>query len=80
MPRKPDDNQKLDKRWNFFVNENEKLEFLLALAKNGKQQCQSAALRAFMYLYANDDEVKNKIHNIIKDFIVYKRNGKISVL
>lgn len=78
MPRKVDALTAYDKRWNFYVNEIEKSEFMIELAKAGKSRCQSAAMRAFMFLYAHDQEVQDKVNKIIDDFIVYKENGKIS--
>ena len=80
MPRKTTVTTAKDKRWNFYVNEIDKAEFLIALTKSGKQKCQSAALRAFMYLYANDESVKEKVNSIVDDFLVYKENGTISLL
>lgn len=65
-------------RWNFYVDEKDKVEYTIALAKSGKQKAQSAGLRAFMYLYINDSEVRDKINSIIDNFIVYKANNKIS--
>ena len=65
-------------RWNFYVDEKDKVEYTIALAKCGKQKAQSAGLRAFMYLYANDPEVRDKINSIIDDFVIYKANNKIS--
>ena len=80
MPRKTTVTTAKDKRWNFYVNEIDKAEFLIALTKSGKQKCQSAALRAFMYLYANDERVREKVNSIVDDFLVYKENGTISLL
>ena len=78
MPRKPE--KPLSLRWNLYVNEDDKLNYLLALAKCGKQQCQSAGVRAFMHLYAQDETVRNKVNDIIDNYIVYKDNGSISKL
>lgn len=80
MPRKVSRCEGLTQRWNFFVNPINKSEFILALAKNGKSRCQSAALRAFMYLYTTDSEVADKINAIVDDFIVYKGDNNISKL
>lgn len=80
MPRKTTVTTAKDKRWNFYVNEIDKAEFLIALTKSGKQKCQSAALRAFMYLYANDKSIREKVNSIVDDFLVYKENGAISLL
>ena len=80
MPIKKDVNSKHDKTWNFYVNEIEKCNYLLALNKAGKPRAQSAGIRALMYLYVNDIEVHNKVNTIIDDFIVYKKNGEISQL
>ena len=80
MPRKTTQLTAKDKKWNFYVNECEKIEYLMALTRAGKQRCQSAGLRAFMHLYCVDEEVRNKINAIIDDFLVYKENGNISQL
>lgn len=80
MPRKPSKTEALDKKWNLYVNEIDKADYLIALAKSGKSRCQSAGVRAFMYLYANDEEVRNKVNAIIDDYLVYKDNGSPSLL
>lgn len=80
MPRKPNDFNKLDKRWNFYVNEIDKAKFILELVKAGFPNCQSAAMRAFMHLYANDEVVREKANAIMEDYIVYKKNGNESLL
>jgi len=78
MPRKVDINSEHTKKWNLYVNELEKLDYILALTKAGKSRCQSAGIRAFMYAYANNEIVRNEINKIIDDFIVYNDNNKIS--
>ena len=78
MPRQPDIENVHNIKWNFYVNPIEKANYLIALTREGKARCQSAGLRAFMYLYALDKEVRDKINNIIDDFIVYKENGDMS--
>ena len=78
MPRIVDPTTNHYKKWNLYVNEIEKSEFLMALVKSGKARCQSAALRAFMYLYVNDLEVRNKINTIVDKYLVYNNNGTIS--
>lgn len=80
MPIKKDITNNHDKMWNFYVNEIEKANYLLALNKCGKPRAQSAGIRALMYLYVNDIEVRYKVNTIIDDFIVYKKNGEISQL
>ena len=80
MPRKTTPLTAYDKKWNFYVNEGERIEYLMALAKVGKSRCQSAGLRAFMYLYCHDEEVRDKVNEIIDQFLVYKENGKTSLL
>ena len=80
MPRKVSKENALNQQWNLFVNPIEKTEFILALTKSGKSRCASAAVRAFMKLYATDEIVRSKINNIIDDYIVYKENGDKSVL
>lgn len=80
MPRKVDINSGHTKKWNMYVNEIEKLEYLKALVKSGHSNAQSAGVRAFMYLYANDEEVRNKVNAIIDDYIVYKQDGSSSRL
>lgn len=64
--------------WNFYVNKIDKMNYLLALTKNGKSRCQSAGIRALMHLYINDPEVQSKVNDIIDDFLVYKQDGTIS--
>ena len=80
MPRKVNSMTEHSKKWNMYVNELEKANFLIALTKSGKSKCQSAAVRAFMYLYANDDVVRNKVNAIVDNFLGYKENGQISKL
>ena len=78
MPRKLNVNDKLCIKWNFYCNPIRKAEYLIALQKAGKHKCQSAGVRAFMYLYVNDEVVRNKVNEIIDDYLVYKDNGDIS--
>jgi hypothetical protein len=78
MPKIVDVNTNHYKKWNMYVNEIEKMEYLMALTKAGKSRCQSAAVRAFMYLYANDEVVREKVNAIVDDYIVYKENGESS--
>lgn len=80
MPIKTTQLTNHSKKWNLFVNEIEKSEYLAALAKSGKFRAQSAGVRAFMYLYVNDQDVRNKVNAIIDNFIVYKDNGDPSLL
>ena len=67
MPRKPDNTLKL---WNLYIDENDKLHYLLELTKSGKQRCQSAGIRAMMHLYTVDEDVRNKVNSIIDNFVV----------
>ena len=67
MPRKVDINSGHTKKWNLYVNEIEKLEYLKALVAAGFSQAQSAAVRAFMFLYATDKETRDKIKKLIPD-------------
>lgn len=78
MPRKPDIENVHNLKWNFYVNPIEKAEYLIALTKSGKARCQSAGIRAFMYLYAQDEELRTKVNSVIDNFIVYKENGDMS--
>ena len=80
MPIKTNNLTKHDKKWNFYVNEIEKCKYLEALQKSGKAKAQSAGIRALMYLYISDADIRNKVNTIIDDFIVYKKNGDISQL
>ncbi len=80
MPRKPEPGTELGKKWNMYVNEHERLEYMLALAESGHPRAQAAGIRAFMFLYVNDKEVRDKVNKIIDDFIVYKQNGDSSIL
>lgn len=80
MPRKIDIYSAHTKKWNLYVNELEKIKFLKEVVNSGKQRAQSAAIRALMYLYINDKEVRDKTNAIIDDFIVYKNNGEVSIL
>ena len=80
MPIKTTQLTNHSKKWNLFVNEIEKSEYLITLAKSGKLRAQSAGVRAFMHLYVNDPEVRDKVNAIIDDFIVYKDNGEPSLL
>jgi hypothetical protein len=80
MPRIVDNQTNHYKKWNMYVNEIEKTEYLLALTKAGKARCQSAAVRAFMFLYATDEVVRNKINAIVDKYMVYNDNGSESKL
>jgi hypothetical protein len=80
MPIKTNRFNNHSKKWNLFENEIEKTEYIVALVKSGKSRAQSAGVRAFMHLYATDEDVRNKVNAIIDDFIVYKENGKPSLL
>lgn len=80
MPKKVDVYSEHTKKWNMYVNEIEKLEYLKALIANGHANAQSAGVRAFMFLYANDEVVRDKVNAIIDDYIVYKANGETSRL
>lgn len=75
MPKKKDFNVK----WNFYTSLTSKLDYVLALAKSGKQRQQSAGLRAMMDLYVNDPIVRDKVNAIIDDYAIYKQNGEISI-
>lgn len=68
-----------DVKWNFYCNKMDKLNYLMALAKSNKVGAQSAGMRAFMYLYTVDEDIRNKVNSIIDDYIVYKSNGTKSV-
>lgn len=80
MPIKTTTTTKHDKIWNFYVNEIEKCDYLVALKKSGKPKAQSAGIRAMMHLYCLDEDFRNKVNTIIDNFIVYKKNGEISHL
>ena len=80
MPRKVDVNTSHDKKWNLYVNEVEKLEYLSALIAAGHRDAQSAGVRAMMHLYVTDPVVRDKVNAIIDDFIVYKKDGNPSKL
>lgn len=80
MPRKTTINDALNQKWNFYCNSIDKAAYQLELTKCGKSRCQSAAVRAFMYLYVNDKEVRDKINLIVDDFLVYKEDGSTSIL
>lgn len=80
MPRKITSPADTMDKWNFYVSKLEKAEFIKALVINGKDRAQSAALRALMHLYVNDQTIQNKVNDIIDEFKVYKQNGKPSKL
>ena len=80
MPRKVDNTTNHYKKWNMYVNEIEKAKYLLALTKAGKARGQSAAVRAFMFLYANDEVVREKVNAIVDRYLVYNDNGSESKL
>ena len=80
MPRRTTIDTAHDKKWNLYVNEIEKLEYLKALIASGHSRAQSAGVRAFMYLYANDEVVRDKVNAIINDYIVYNKDGSQSQL
>lgn len=78
MPRKVDVNSGHTKKWNLYVNEIEKLEYLKALVASGFANAQSAAVRAFMFLYATDEETRKKVNELIPDYLVYNKDGSTS--
>lgn len=78
MPRKVDIHSSHTKKWNMYVNEVEKLEYLKALIEAGHPRAQSAGVRAFMHLYATDPIVREKVNAIINDYLVYKDDGELS--
>ena len=78
MPRKTTTTTELSEKWNFYINQVDKAEYQVALVKSGKPRAQSAGLRAMIYLYVHDEDIRAKVNNIIDDFIVYKQNGKTS--
>lgn len=80
MPRKTTVETAHDKKWNLYVNEIEKLEYLKALIASGHNNAQSAGVRAFMHLYVTDPEYRAKTNAIIDDYIVYKKDGNPSQL
>lgn len=80
MPRVVSQLEAKSKRWNMYISELEKAEFMTELLKNGKVGAASAAVRAFIHLYINDNEVKEKVNSIIDDYIIYNKNGTPSKL
>lgn len=80
MPRKTDINTSHDKLYNFYINEIQKYNYLIALKQSNKDKAQSAGIRAMIHLYCNDIEFRDKVNSVIDDFIVYKQDGKISQL
>ena len=80
MPKKVDINSGHTKKWNMYVNEIEKLEYLKALIAAGHKDAQSAGVRAFMHLYVTDPIVRDKVNAIIDDYIVYNKDNSPSKL
>lgn len=79
MPRKPSDLEQMNK-WNFYLPELLKAEFIKALVSNGHIRAQSAALRALMELYSTDKEIQEKLKPLIDKHLIYKQNGDLSRL
>lgn len=79
MPRKPSDLEKMDK-WNFYLPELLKVEYIKALVENGHMRAQSAGLRALMELYTTDKELQEKVKPLIEKHLIYKQNGDPSLL
>lgn len=68
------------KKWNLYVNEIEKLNYLKALVEAGHPRAQAAGIRAMMHLYVTDVDVREKVNSIIEDYIIYKKDGSTSQL
>lgn len=68
------------KKWNLYVNEIEKLNYLKALVEAGYPRAQAAGIRAMMHLYVTDSDVREKVNSIIEDYIIYKKDGSTSQL
>ena len=68
------------KKWNLYVNEIEKLNYLKALVEAGHPRAQSAGIRAMMHLYVTDINVREKVNSIIEDYIIYNKDGSTSQL
>ena len=80
MPRQPNQLEACDKKWNFYVNEADKVNYLIALSNSGKQRCQSAGLRAMMHLYSVDTDFRDKVNQVIDNYLIYRESGKPSHL
>lgn len=78
MPKKVNIHSGHTKKWNMYVNEIEKLRYLQALIDAGFPKAQSAAVRAFMFLYATDEETRKKVNELIPDYLVYNKDGSTS--
>lgn len=59
------------KMWSMYINEIDKLEYIMELAKIGKSRSQAAGVRALMHLYVTDEDVRNKTNAIIDDYILF---------
>lgn len=79
MPRKTTTENEHNTMYNFYINKVEHLNFVKKVTESGYLRAQSAMLRALMYLYIIDDTVRAKANSIVKDFIIYKKNGDISI-
>lgn len=77
MPRIVDN--KMEK-WNFYVDKVEKIKFMKVLLEHGHQKAQSAALRAFIKRYQEDEQVRKLIDPYIEEEKVKCNNDKISLL
>ena len=78
MPIKTDKFTEHSRLWSLYVNELEKAKFLKSLAEQGKQRQGSAAIRAMMYLYVNDNDFQKKVNTKINDFLVFNKDGSTS--
>lgn len=79
MPRKTTVTDEHNRMYNFYVNQVEYLEFVKSVIISGHTRAQSATLRALMHLYVTDKEVRDKVNNIVEDFIIYKTNNEPSL-
>lgn len=79
MPRKLLPGQQMNK-WNMYVDDLTKAEFMKALIDNGHRRAQGAAIRAFMKLYCSDKELQLRMKDLIEEEKILTPGGKESIL
>lgn len=79
MPKYINEENKDSVLWNFYIDKRAKIDFLTKLIETGHFRAQGAAIRALINLYISDKSIQDKINDTIDDFIVYKKNGDMSI-
>ena len=80
MAKYIDTEHHLSDRWNFYIDPTRKINFMLRLDEIGYPNKQSAALRTLMQIFIEDKEVQQLVLKKIEENIVYRKNGKPSIM